>query len=954
MFNTILPQPYLLDFTKINKYNIVEISIENTVHKFSKDANYSGENIRYQPIFGSSVYIDGRLLSKSTYGLPFIKFAKNSEPKITWMNKTLFTFNVHYHGLNTVGSVDGTSMELVFGSSTKLGPNVTFQFPKITNNQSMLWYHNHNMFISMELIYSGAVGLLQIVDDETKWLSDRFEYGNNHLMMIASDIDLTEQGTQTNLNLTVDQNRSAFTAINGITAINWFSKKECPFVTMLNHQTTDTLVKIDILNACLNWRVYHIGVCDEDRNIRSFHLIQSDSGLINPQKLKMTFIPVAGRISILVNLSKFKNNTAYVFFYDYDLTEIFDSSLTNPSDPSYSTLVGTIPNFEKKNQSVYPTPIPDSIYPNEPVQNQQDNPSNLNYPHIKMNGQINQILENGTIIKPRLFNIKQFLKIIYVGESIHNEKSLINQTNRYDNNNNDDEYNDEYISDTDSDTYSDINIHTNTNNFKIKNNLSLKEIIAMIRKTVFGLENFEKYKQLITTPYFEYNPNVNYIKLLNDRYFYNIPHTESKLNIPYRNFLLFPESNENSISSGNQNGVTEYIDSANRIMVDLWNSGELNSEYAIYQYNLNPNNFKPDILPSSKFKIYETNDNYSNTAMISNDMITIEFFDQPIGYGDIKTIPITKNTVIFPPTDYMNIQEWIDLVNITFREIKVSKLSGYKKLNEILQLDWSFFPYKFTYMSNKTIYIKSAIIKTKNNSKYYIRISGRWPILQFFGKSLCGSTIDSLMNNLNSNAETIETQNIYHTNIVKNNSQFIKCDEFGIFGIYDVDIQALFPAYATSDGMIQLPIACMKRNGELIISQNSTFKGFYDGYLNDNLSSFSVRLKTTELWVYNNGDNTDAHPIHFHLTSGYVLPNSQFNSSNLSSQSRPSNPLIYSRDIYQVGPQETIGFYLTWPNYPSDVTTSEPNITGAGGVVHCHFLSHNDANSMIIKYYVDP
>ena len=71
-----------------------------------------------------------------------------------------------------------------------------------------------------------------------------------------------------------------------------------------------------------------------------------------------------------------------------------------------------------------------------------------------------------------------------------------------------------------------------------------------------------------------------------------------------RNFLLFPETNNNAIASGNVNGVTEYIDSANRIMVDLWNSSELDLNYAIEQYNLNPNSYKPATLPSSKFKIY--------------------------------------------------------------------------------------------------------------------------------------------------------------------------------------------------------------------------------------------------------------------------------------------------------------------------------------------------------------
>jgi hypothetical protein len=146
----------------------------------------------------------------------------------------------------------------------------------------------------------------------------------------------------------------------------------------------------------------------------------------------------------------------------------------------------------------------------------------------------------------------------------------------------------------------------------------------------------------------------------------------------------------------------------------------------------------------------------------------------------------------------------------------------------------------------------------------------------------------------------------------------------------------------------------MKRNGELIIPSNYTYKGFYDGYLNDNLNSFSVKLKSTELWLYNNGDNADNHPIHFHLTSGYALPELPFNSPNLLSVDRIYTPLTYSRDIYQIGPQQTIGFYLTWPNYPSNVKTCSPNIKGVGGVIHCHFLPHNDTNSMIIQYYIDP
>lgn len=902
-----LPQPKLLDFTKIKSCDDVKIIIENTLHKFSHSADYSGEQVRKQPVFGSKVYINNKLFEKSTFGLPFMKFAQNTEPKITYINKTKFTFNIHYHGLNTVGSIDGTSMEVVFGESTLLGPEVIFKFPKITNNQAMLWFHNHNMFISMELIYSGSVGLLQIVDNETKWLEERFKYGNNHIMMLALDIDFNNQGVQTNQNLPIDQNRSAFTVINGVSTINWYSKLNEPYVNMMYHKTTDKLVKIDILNATLNWRVYHIGVCDKKSNIKTFYLIQSDGGLINPIKLDMTFIPVAGRISILVDLNDFDDCVAQVFFYDYDLTEIFDSTQLIPEEKNNPLLLGTIPNYEKKNQTPYPSPIPD---PND--QNQQDNPSNLNYPKIKKIEQINKILQYGLIEKPKKINIKSFLNIIYKPKF-------------------------------------DLNLF---NLFESK--LNLEQIICQVKKTVFGI-NFSKYNKIISEPYFEYNGITNYAKLLNPKYFYNLPKID--LEVPERNFLLFPEPNINAIASGNPNGVTEYIDGANRIMVDLWNSNELDLQYAINQYNLNPNNFKPSVLPSSKFKIYKTNDKYSNTAMISNDTITIQFFDEKIIYGDKITSPVYTVKVIFPETNFMNIQEWIELINNTFDSIDISDFNTHTKLSDILHCDWSFFPFQYNYMYDKNICLKSAIIKTQNNSKYYIRILGRWPILQFFGKSLTAGTIDKNKFKKNkfyrTNNDNYNTKNKYHSSIIKNNSQYIKCDEYAIYGIYDADIQAFFPQYATTDGDVQLPIACMKRNGELIIDSQSTFLGFYDGYLNDNLNSFSVNVQSTELWIYNNGDNTDHHPMHFHLTSGYAIPQLNYNSPKLLSKSNNNNPLIYSRDIYQIGPQETIGFYLTWPNYPSHQKTCSPNISGVGGVIHCHFLAHNDSQSMIIQYFIN-
>ncbi len=144
----------------------------------------------------------------------------------------------------------------------------------------------------------------------------------------------------------------------------------------------------------------------------------------------------------------------------------------------------------------------------------------------------------------------------------------------------------------------------------------------------------------------------------------------------------------------------------------------------------------------------------------------------------------------------------------------------------------------------------------------------------------------------------------------------------------------------------------MKRNAELIISPQQTYVGLYDGYLNDNLNSFSVKLHSTETWLYTNGDCADSHPLHFHLTSGFVSPQSSYNSQGLVSCKRKYNPLVYGKDIYQIGPQETLAFNLTWPHYSSYDKTKSPKFRCIGGVIHCHFMQHNDSNSMIIQYYV--
>ena len=106
------------------------------------------------------------------------------------------------------------------------------------------------MFTEISLIYAGLNGLLDIVDDESKVVTDQFKDGDNRILLKYQDLDLDADGTATNVNLSTDENRSCFGAINGISCVNWYSSKSSKssaagatkYVDKLTHTTTKNLV----------------------------------------------------------------------------------------------------------------------------------------------------------------------------------------------------------------------------------------------------------------------------------------------------------------------------------------------------------------------------------------------------------------------------------------------------------------------------------------------------------------------------------------------------------------------------------------------------------------------------------------------------------------------------------------------------------------------------------------
>jgi FtsP/CotA-like multicopper oxidase with cupredoxin domain len=902
-FTTPFPLPPLLDMTK-NEIGYVTFEL-NKDFKPAPDCAPSGMDVSL-PILATHYHLgtNGPEHYKS-FGMPFFKFKRGVPVEIKFTNYTGYSFDLHWHGLNTPADDDGATEVLEFGVDTYFSPKFDLTFPAITNNSTLLWVHAHNMFISAPLMYGGAYGTVLIVDDESKHITDQFVYSDNHLIFALQDLQFNADGSLTNVDIYTDEHRTPFTMINGVSCVNWYKDGKAPYTTQMYHKSTKNLVKIDMVASTNSFRYYYFGVCDKNDNIKSFYLVQTGAGFRNPLKLTMIGLAPAQRFAFIVDLNDFDGGEAYVFMYNFDLTEVYGLDVN-----AAGQLEAPIPDLTKTtNPTPYPTPIPDPATCNgQTYTNQQGDMTNLTYPPIcPPIPQTTMVVPYGNIPAPQQtgkpFTIKKFLKL--------NWKKKCQ-----------------------------------------KHPTSIKKIVKEIRKLIFGEKNYCMFKNLIKQPNFEYNNNygINYISLLNPDYFYNIPDLTKP--VPLRNFVLMGDDCENyrvpcsvsdicSLCLGLPNplGGTEFVNGQNRVWFDLWNSEELDLGYAMTQYQLSPNNFKPDVLPTCLFKISQTNTQYYNLSMASNDTLNIDFYDHPIAYADLISstppAPIARATIVYPPTNPnppeeikkpLNIKQWVNLANRMFDQTTVTINGSTVPLSSMLSLDWTFYPFRVNHLKNSTVYLKNVLMINRNKSPYYINYWGSLALLQFFGKSIGAMPAPP--------ATTC-------TNMFPNNLDFY--------------VTFMYAQYATEDPTSPIAI-CPGANVNMIIKPHQTFYGFIDAFENDNLMSFSVKLDSTEYWVYHNMDTEDSHPLHFHLTSGFVDPRDPINTQAIVSNQTLYYPHTYSIDVYGVPPQQTLAWYLRFATYSSEDTGlyKQPQQQKyLGYMYHCHFMEHHDMN-MMSQYFVYP
>jgi FtsP/CotA-like multicopper oxidase with cupredoxin domain len=1006
-FNLKLNIIELLDLTK-NNTNKAYVNFLTTTHKINSNAALSGLNINSpdtpnpNPIFATSFYLDdNEKINKMTiFGMPNFRMKKGEEYTLIFNNYTGYSFNLHWHGLNTYGDSDGASCLNQFGINTKIGGTIEIKFPKIENNSGLLWVHAHPMFDASDYLYDGIAGNLEIVDDISKPVNDLFNYGDNLIPLKYNCIDINEDGSLNNANLYTDTWRGTFGLINGQSCINW-STEDTTYTNGLYHNTTKNVVKITILNATDSFRALHVGVCDKNNNIKKFWYIIFDDGFTNPIYTDVINITPSNRIGILIDLNDFEDNESYLFYYNFDLTEVLNMALDNNNN-----LIGDIPDTTQSiNPSPSPTPIPGIDPPPD-----DSTQTSIKYPVIPKVPYITANVPNGNQSFPSTYTIKKYLKIKYTGND---------------------------------------------------NNMNILDIIDNIRHIVFG-DNYKDpcIKELVKKPNFEYyyanECNKNYISLLNPNYYYNLPNIN---NVPSRNFAFFPDSTFNYIGPNrnitpyynNENdnnliynslsdkssysfnyvaqGSTEVAISTNRIFVDQWNTHELDQGDAIkkyfnsYYYN-NYFSYKPDKLPTVLFKIYPTgydSNNYVNYDMIANDIMTIDIFDSSATITGIDTSsdpPLLSKTIKFDEIDTpVNIEKWTIFVNNKLSQEKVvlphcccnpcncgiDCCCESNVLSDILEYDWTYYPYALTAYNlqlnppPKQQFLNSVMIRLINKSKYQIRISGKWELLNLFGKPLQAMSgmsgmnmpepplhptglppsttnkMNKMMNKTNKTNKTNKMMNkMYNKHSMDNMDETDPTDNMDNmskpcnFDTYVMDMATLYsdptnPYNANdSDNTGQLLMA-MDQYCYLTINpydknnkdreNNGVYKGFVDGYMNDAFQNFSVKLNSSEKWNYYNWDAQDTHPFHFHLTSGYIDYMNSINNISLNPKYYYNN-INYSCDVFPIGSQRDISFYLKFSNYSSNKGLMyNGKIINLGFMYHCHYSLHHDMN-MMGQYYV--
>ena len=297
-----------------------------------------------------------------------------------------------------------------------------------------------------------------------------------------------------------------------------------------------------------------------------------------------------------------------------------------------------------------------------------------------------------------------------------------------------------------------------------------------------------------------------------------------------------------------------------------------------------------DDIPSLKFK-FSGKSKFMNVDMLNNTSLTVNELN------DTDNIVRQHLITYLPTSDPIDITTLVKIINSEFSKKGIELYYSYHK--KIVTV-------------NNLVDIKSVFIQITNkstNTNY--QLVGNNNIMQFMGVEYKWGSSDINVNDPQKTSISLFLSNTENPNLVT-----LTQDN----------------KYPTM-GMVKLTIPPKSYH------QGNPFQ-----VMNDNIMNFSVKRDSSEKWIFYNTDNNffDNHPLHFHLTNGFV---DKSETSPININTILSNAL----DVISIKYGSHIAFDLKFSHFDS----TEGTIKHLGYMFHCHYMMHHDMN-MMGQFYVEP
>ena len=910
--------------------------------------------------------------------------------------------NLHFHGSNVDCYVDGASNINMFGAGTPIGPEIELLF-KNNNNSAMTWYHAHKMFDSSPFVCAGMAGLVNYIDDFSELIEEDFIYGDNNIQLVAQDFWFKADGTQDISNIYTDQNRNAWFTINGIACLNNYNEPqvqawlaEAPTtpdapsvitenVKSLYHYSSRRNVKITILNGTTSWSKYYIGVQDKNGIAHQFYYDQTDQGYRNPILVDTIELGSGNRAGIMFDLDYFEDNEAYIFLYSFDLTAnnglaFYDGELVNTDDnnnpiPSQPVPHGILPipktftqntflkisykrQVECCEERVYEEPLSNIITKirktifgcfyntlkfsdDFDIENYQLYLNSNYYYNLPMSA-----------IYPTHKKTPERHYMLFADNTLSQENEAVEAANA------NRVFVDCWNSEEFSKYMSDPQVVEDIKNGKEP---STPSDLSLLPTVLFKITNPTEYE----SQFMSIMCSLNYKLTINigDR---NDPQVINPLQSVTIEF-------ESAGTNGTLESKPYNIQQWTNLINEKFRSTKVTGLEGIatladmLTYTWNYKKFQIPYLSDNNGQFYKPYPDAPDSASVNSVLVkTInktEYNFLFIGtwsllnyFGKAFTamvMPVPSSPPMTncscsggcgcgPNCDCTETDKCCDGCNCSSK--KASCCGSSNTMSSMTNNDL------------QTLMVQGSTISTQTqspdaNNNFSFIIGSTTPLNKPINVTFpVAPTLDNGNVTFNGQSSfTIKTLNIslipapntplivvFEGTVPNSDGSINKFSVTVTMGPIDTLILT-DPTYISgsfTNNSLSYSITPLYINP-------STYAGFIDGFMNDNLMMMSVKENSEEVWVYSNMDNQDSHPFHFHQTSGFINLNDKYNQW-LKNYPNLQTSLCYSLDTYPVPPQQSISFNLKFANYNS----KQGKVPYLGYMYHCHFLAHHDMNMM--------